>query len=72
MLKAEIVKELLKLIPKQVQETGRMTEARLKKMTKSGLESLLKLWKKEKEHMEQQIENTSISTRFVEEKKNDD
>ena len=47
MLKSEIVKELLKLIPKQVQETGGITEARLKKMTKSGLEALLKIWRKD-------------------------
>ena len=46
MLKSEMVKELVKIIPKHVQENGAITEYRLKKMTKDNLESLLKLWRK--------------------------
>lgn len=47
MLKSEIVKELIRIIPKHVQERGTITEARLKKMTKNVLESLLKLWRED-------------------------
>ena len=48
-LKSELVKEILEIIPQSDQERLDITERKLGKMTKPGLESLLKIWKRKTE-----------------------